>query len=73
MYLKGIGINLRKWVDAAQDRDFFRSFVNVALNLRVPLSMGLVNLIVSSGSSSGGSGSSSKMNNSVAHGCDVWG
>ena len=33
--LKEIGINMRNWVDSAQDRDYWRAFVNVALNLRV--------------------------------------
>ena len=36
MDLKEIGINTRNWVDSAQDRDFWRALVNVALNLRVP-------------------------------------
>ena len=34
--LKEIGINTRNWVDAAQDRDYWRVLVNAALNLRVP-------------------------------------
>ena len=29
------GINTRNWVDSAQDRDYWRALVNVALNLRV--------------------------------------
>ena len=33
MDLKEIGINMRNWVDSAQDRDYWR--VNVALNFRV--------------------------------------
>ena len=36
MDLKEIGINTRNWVDSAQDTDYWRSFVNAALNLRVP-------------------------------------
>ena len=36
MYLEEIGINARKWVDSAQDRDYWRALVNAALNLRVP-------------------------------------
>ena len=36
MYLKEIGINTWNWVDSGQDRDFWRAFVNAALNLRVP-------------------------------------
>ena len=33
---KEIGISTRNWVDSAQDRDYCRSLVNVALNLQVP-------------------------------------
>ena len=36
MNLKEIGINMRNWVDSAQDRDCWRALVNAALNLRVP-------------------------------------
>ena len=36
MDLKEIGINTRNWVDSAQDRDYWRALVNLALNLRVP-------------------------------------
>ena len=36
MNLKEIGINTRNWVDSAQDRGYWRAFVNAALNLRVP-------------------------------------
>ena len=36
MYLKEIGINLRFWVDSAQNRDYWRVLLNAALNLRVP-------------------------------------
>ena len=34
--LKEIGINTRNWVDSAQDRDYWRAFVNGVLSLRVP-------------------------------------
>jgi hypothetical protein len=34
--LKEIGINTWNWVDLAQDRDYWRDFVNAALNLQVP-------------------------------------
>ena len=36
MDLKEIGINADSWVDSAQDRDYWRDLVNVALNLQVP-------------------------------------
>ena len=35
MDLKQIGIDVRNWVDSAQDRDYLRALVNVALNIRV--------------------------------------
>ena len=35
MGLKEIGVNTKNWVDSAQDRDYWRTLVNVALNLRV--------------------------------------
>ena len=35
MDLKEICINTRNWVDSAQDRDYWRTLVNAALNLRV--------------------------------------
>ena len=34
--LEEISINARNWVDSAQDRDYWRAFVNAALNLWVP-------------------------------------
>ena len=36
MGLEEIGINAGNWVDSAQDRDYLRALVNVALNFRVP-------------------------------------
>ena len=36
MDLEEISINAGKWVDSAQDRNYWRVLVNVALNLRVP-------------------------------------
>ena len=36
MDLKVIGINIRNWVDSAQDTDYWRALVNAALSLRVP-------------------------------------
>jgi hypothetical protein len=36
MVLEDIGINAGNWINSAQDRDYWRVFVNVALNLRVP-------------------------------------
>ena len=37
MDLKEIGINMRNWVDSAEDMDYWRVFVNVTLNLPFPL------------------------------------
>ena len=34
--LKEIGVNTRNWGDLVQDRDCWRAFVNVELNLWVP-------------------------------------
>ena len=34
--LKEIGINMRNWIDSAQDRDYWRAIVNATLNLWVP-------------------------------------
>ena len=36
MDLEEIGINTRNWVYSVQNKDYWRAFVNVALNLRVP-------------------------------------
>ena len=36
MDLNEIGIKTRDCADSAQDRDYWRAIVNVALNLRVP-------------------------------------
>ena len=36
MDLEEIGINVGNWVDSAQDKDYWRAFVNAALNLGVP-------------------------------------
>ena len=36
MDLEEIGINAGNWVDSAQDRNYWRALVNVALNLRFP-------------------------------------
>ena len=33
MDIKEIGTNMRNWVYSAQDRDYWRAFVNAALNL----------------------------------------
>ena len=45
MDLKEIGINTRNWVDSAQDRDYWRTLVNAALNLRVPCATELVYVV----------------------------
>ena len=36
MDLEEIGINTKNWVDLAQDRDYWRALVNVALKFQVP-------------------------------------
>ena len=36
MDLEKTGINAGNWIDSAQDRDYWRALVNVALILRVP-------------------------------------
>ena len=36
MDLEEIGMNAGNWVDSAQDRNYWRTLVNAALNLRVP-------------------------------------
>ena len=36
MDIKKIGVNMRNWVDSAQDRNYWSVLVNAALNLRVP-------------------------------------
>ena len=41
MDLKEIGINMRNWIDLAQDRDYWRALMNVALNLWIPLNHGV--------------------------------
>ena len=42
MDLEEIGISAGNWVDSAQDMNYWRAFVNAALNLRVPYAMELV-------------------------------
>ena len=39
MDLKEIGVNTRNWVNSAQDKGFWRAFVNSSLKVRVPLDM----------------------------------
>ena len=36
MNLKEMGINTKDWVDSAQDRDYWKAFVNAKFILRVP-------------------------------------
>ena len=36
MDLENTGINAGNWVDAAQDKNYWRALVNAAFNLRVP-------------------------------------
>ena len=44
--LKEIGINTRNWVDLAQDRDYWRALVNVALNFLGSISHGVIKLVI---------------------------
>ena len=39
--LKEIGINMRNWVDSAQDKDYWSAFVHAALNLLGSISHGV--------------------------------
>ena len=34
--LKEVGINTMNWIDLAQNRDYWRTLVNMVMNLRVP-------------------------------------
>ena len=36
MYLKEIGVNMRNWIDSANDRDYWRALVIKVLNLWIP-------------------------------------
>ena len=40
--LKEIGVNMRNWIDLAQDKGYCRALVYATLNLRVPKLMGLL-------------------------------
>ena len=46
MDLKEIGINMRNWIDSAQDRDYWRALVNTAFNLRAPKAIELIVIII---------------------------
>ena len=39
-------ISTRNWVDSAQDKDYWRAFLNAALNHRIPQAMELVSWLV---------------------------
>ena len=47
MDLKEIGVNTRNWVGSTQDRDYWKTLVNVILNLVVPYAMKLVSSLLS--------------------------
>ena len=36
MDLKEIAVNTKNWLNLAQDRDYWRAFLNVTLNVRIP-------------------------------------
>ena len=46
MDLKEMSISTRDLVDSAQNRNYWRAFVNAELNIRVPLTMELVTLLL---------------------------
>ena len=35
IYLKEMVVNMRNWIDSAQDKNYWKALSNVALNLRV--------------------------------------
>ena len=35
MNLKETGVNKKNWIDSGEDRDYWRNFVNAAMNLQV--------------------------------------
>ena len=46
MDLEEIGIIAGNWVDAAQNKEYWRALLNAALNLRVSKAMELVNVLL---------------------------
>ena len=46
MDLEEIGINAGKWVDSAQDRNYWRALVNAALNHQVSKALELISVCV---------------------------
>ena len=44
MELKEIGVNMRNWVDSAQERDYRITHLNAVLNPWVPYATELVNI-----------------------------
>ena len=45
IYLTEIDANTKNWVESAKTRDYWRTLVNAALNLRVPQNIAYVNFI----------------------------
>ena len=46
MDLKEISFNTRNWVDSAQDRDYWRALVDVALNPAGSISHGVIYIYI---------------------------
>ena len=36
MYIKENGVNMRNWIDSAQDTDYWRILANMTFNFRIP-------------------------------------
>ena len=46
MDLKEISVSMRKWIDTAQDREYWKILTNVTLNLLVVLAVVVISVII---------------------------